>query len=117
MAVGVSGGQVASVANPAVAAVRPSSNGRVSSGSAPRRTPIGKPMITTVPTMETELLLVSGGPARVTSAAAQVNQREVVELRAQVEELHNHSATIEKESQFYFGKVSYNCLVLDNDVS
>jgi hypothetical protein len=42
----------------------------------------------------------------VTSAAAQVNQREVLELRAQVEELHNHSTTIEKESQFYFGKVS-----------
>jgi hypothetical protein len=37
------GGQVASVANPAVAAVRPSSNGRVSAtgGAAPRRTPIG----------------------------------------------------------------------------
>lgn len=39
-----SGGQVASVANPAVAAVRPASNGRVSAsgGAAPRRTPIGE---------------------------------------------------------------------------
>ena len=55
--------------------------------------------------MEIELIYYTGGPARVTSAAAQVNQREVAELRAQVEELHNHSATIEKESQFYFGKV------------
>jgi hypothetical protein len=42
----------------------------------------------------------------VTSVASQANQREVLELRAQVEELHNHSATIEKESGFYFGKVS-----------
>lgn len=46
-----------------------------------------------------------GGPARVASASTQANQRELMELRAQVEELHNHSTTIEKESQFYFAKV------------
>ncbi|KAJ9092179.1 hypothetical protein QFC20_007452 [Naganishia adeliensis] len=86
--VGRAGGQVASVANPAVAAVRPASNGRVSAsgGAAPRRTPIG-------------------GPARVASVSTQANQRELMELRAQVEELHNHSTTIEKESQFYFAKL------------
>ncbi|KAJ9102602.1 hypothetical protein QFC21_003003 [Naganishia friedmannii] len=85
--IGRAGGQVASVANPAVMAVRPASNGgRVSSGSGARRTPVG-------------------GPARVTSVASQANQREMLELRAQVEELHNHSATIEKESGFYFGKL------------
>lgn len=46
------------------------------------------------------------------SAATQASQRELMELRAQVEELHNHSATIEKESQFYFGKVCPAFLVV-----
>jgi hypothetical protein len=37
-----SGGQVLSVANPAVAAVRPASNGRISADSAPRRAQVGE---------------------------------------------------------------------------
>lgn len=61
----------------------------------------------------TDHFCITGGPARVTSSAVQVNQRELAELRAQVEELHNHSATIEKESQFYFGKVSRVPAMLD----
>jgi hypothetical protein len=40
-----SGGQVLSVANPAVAAVRPASNGRASADSAPRRAQVGKSLI------------------------------------------------------------------------
>lgn len=100
---------MASVANPAVAAVRPASNGRVSAsgGAAPRRTPIGMPTSSSSPAAQrlTTFFLIAGGPARVASVSTQANQRELMELRAQVEELHNHSTTIEKESQFYFAKV------------
>lgn len=40
-----SGGQVLSVANPAVAAVRPASNGRISTDSAPRRAQVGESLV------------------------------------------------------------------------
>jgi hypothetical protein len=47
-----SGGQVLSVANPAVAAVRPASNGRISADSAPRRAQVGEFLVDVYLVME-----------------------------------------------------------------